>query len=200
MVKKSFATYLCIKVIYRSIIISGSSTYILGIEAIRKDKENNDLPNARKISQTIIGTDRHPSSKVSTFLTAFGQFLDHDLTKTPTFTTDFGGVLNCCKQVSFRVKSHHACIFKLLTYDLKTFHTFWKSFLGFPRLLFKPFRGFPGLSKFFQGFSRVFMAFWDFPRHFRSVQSFFFKAFQNSSRLFKAFQGFSRLFIAFRDF
>ena len=67
------------------------------IEEIRKDKNGNDLPNARRITRMLVTTDKKTSDKYSAYLTAFGQFIDHDLTQTPVFKGDNGEFLDCCK-------------------------------------------------------------------------------------------------------
>ena len=72
--------------------------HFLGIEEIRKDKQGKDLPNPRKITRMLVTSKKHPSSRISTFFAAFGQFVDHDLTKTPIFKGENPHeFLNCCK-------------------------------------------------------------------------------------------------------
>lgn len=67
------------------------------IEEIRKDKNGNDLPNARRITRMLVSTEKKTSKKYSAYLTAFGQFIDHDLTQTPVFKGSNGEFLDCCQ-------------------------------------------------------------------------------------------------------
>ena len=69
----------------------------LEIEEIRKDKDGNDLPNARRITRRLVSNEKKTSSTYSATLMAFGQFMDHDLTQTPVFRGNDGSFLNCCQ-------------------------------------------------------------------------------------------------------
>ena len=70
---------------------------IVEIEEIRKDKDGNDLPNARRITRRLVSNQKKTSSIHSALLMAFGQFMDHDLTQTPVFRGNDGSFLNCCQ-------------------------------------------------------------------------------------------------------
>ena len=67
------------------------------IGEIRRDREGQDLPNARMITRRIATSKKISSTRISAFLAAFGQFVDHDLAETPIFKAESGGQLNCCK-------------------------------------------------------------------------------------------------------
>lgn len=53
-----------------------------GIEAFRAAKSGNALPNARKVSFTIHDDTDDPSSVYTLLMMLFGQFTDHDLSRT----------------------------------------------------------------------------------------------------------------------
>ena len=67
------------------------------IGEIRRDGEGQDLPNARMITRRIATSKKISSARISAFLAAFGQFVDHDLAETPIFKSESGGQLDCCK-------------------------------------------------------------------------------------------------------
>lgn len=57
-------------------------------------KHGHPLPLARVLSRTVATDSSHPHSKMTTMFMQFGQFLDHDFTKTPV--TDHGTDITCC--------------------------------------------------------------------------------------------------------
>ncbi len=59
---------------------------ILGVSAIRVANSGRALPSARLISTTVVVNDTIPDPRVTLMAMQWGQFLDHDLTLTPTFT------------------------------------------------------------------------------------------------------------------
>ena len=74
------------------------NAYHDGIEEIRKEEFGKELRGPRNITLTLEKFSRKSvSSKISSAMTAFGQFVDHDLTKTPTFKAEDGGFLKCCE-------------------------------------------------------------------------------------------------------
>ena len=71
------------------------------------DREGKELPNARWISRLIVNPDDTLSTKYSSLLSAFGQFIDHDLMQTPLTKSNDGGFLNCSQcgiKVHFIIK------------------------------------------------------------------------------------------------
>ena len=79
----------------------------LGLKDLRMDREGKELPNARWISRLIVNPDDTLSTKYSSLLSAFGQFIDHDLMQTPLTKSNDGGFLNCSQcgiKVHFIIK------------------------------------------------------------------------------------------------
>ncbi|KAI9559965.1 hypothetical protein GHT06_013973 [Daphnia sinensis] len=56
------------------------------------------LPSPRLISTTIVLNDTVPDPSVTLLTMQWGQFLDHDLTLTPTFTKSDGSAYECCSK------------------------------------------------------------------------------------------------------
>nr|CAH0110196.1 unnamed protein product [Daphnia galeata] len=72
--------------IFSRLIINSNEGYSDGIGAIRVSKlTKSPLPSPRLISKTILVNDSVPNPAVSLLAMQWGQFLDHDLTSTPTF-------------------------------------------------------------------------------------------------------------------
>jgi len=83
--------------IFSRLIINSNEGYSDGIGAIRVSKlTKSPLPSPRLISKTILVNDSVPNPAVSLLAMQWGQFLDHDLTSTPTFKNAEGKEYTCC--------------------------------------------------------------------------------------------------------
>ncbi|XP_045119482.1 chorion peroxidase-like [Portunus trituberculatus] len=72
--------------------------YADGVSEPRRAKSGDELPNARKLSLALKEFPRHFSNCFSIFQMSFGQFIDHDLTATPTAKDQDGSALTCCNE------------------------------------------------------------------------------------------------------
>ena len=61
-----------------------------------------NLPSARTVSNTMVGTSARPSSKYTSLLMTLGQYIDHDMDHVPVMegTSDKG--IECCNGGSFK--------------------------------------------------------------------------------------------------
>ncbi|XP_046458190.1 chorion peroxidase-like [Daphnia pulex] len=72
--------------IFSRLIVNSNEGYGDGIGAIRTSKlTKNPLPSPRSISTAVLVNDSVPNPAVTLLAMQWGQFLDHDLTLTPTF-------------------------------------------------------------------------------------------------------------------
>ena len=68
-----------------------------GIWAPRKAVDGNDLPSARLVSTSLVGSVDRPKSDVTLLTMTLGQFIDHDLMLTPAFGFKNGSEgIECC--------------------------------------------------------------------------------------------------------
>lgn len=83
--------------IFSRLIANSNEGYDDGISTIRKSKlTKNPLPSARLVSSAVVYNDSVPNPAVTLLTMQWGQFLDHDLTSTPTFTKSDGTEFACC--------------------------------------------------------------------------------------------------------
>jgi len=67
-----------------------------GIESFRRSRSNGPLPNPRLVSTTVHKNEGHDAAQFTMMVMQWGQFVDHDLTNTPT-TRGFGdSTPSCC--------------------------------------------------------------------------------------------------------
>lgn len=75
----------------------GHNTFDDGVLAPRASSVTGEpLASARRISQTVIGNRSQAHTGLTLSVMQWGQFLDHDLTLTPTFLTSSGQLILCC--------------------------------------------------------------------------------------------------------
>ncbi|KAI2808591.1 hypothetical protein BLOT_006536 [Blomia tropicalis] len=85
--------------------------YADGINEPRRAKDGSELPNPRLLSLSIAPEANLENNKYSLLLMQFGQFVDHDLTRTGTTKTHNNEQINCCdeKVVANPRLRHPAC-------------------------------------------------------------------------------------------
>ncbi|XP_057379557.1 chorion peroxidase-like [Daphnia carinata] len=74
------------------------SNYADNVSKFRNSVYGNPLPSPRLISTTVMVNDTVPDPSVTLLTMQWGQFLDHDLTLTPTFTKSDGSAYQCCSR------------------------------------------------------------------------------------------------------
>ncbi|KAK2704787.1 hypothetical protein QYM36_016995 [Artemia franciscana] len=67
-----------------------------GIWSERRSKDGTKLPSARFVSASIASDAEVPRPELSVAIAHWGQFIDHDITLTPTFTLRNGSGIECC--------------------------------------------------------------------------------------------------------
>ncbi|XP_032794679.1 chorion peroxidase [Daphnia magna] len=72
--------------------------YADNVARFRVSVNGQPLPSPRLISTTIVLNDTVPDPSVTLLTMQWGQFLDHDLTLTPTFTKSDGSAVECCSR------------------------------------------------------------------------------------------------------
>ncbi|EFX68245.1 hypothetical protein DAPPUDRAFT_330268 [Daphnia pulex] len=83
--------------IFSRLIVNSNEGYGDGIGAIRTSKlTKNPLPSPCSISTAVLVNDSVPNPAVTLLAMQWGQFLDHDLTLTPTFKNNDGKEFACC--------------------------------------------------------------------------------------------------------
>ncbi|GAB6023030.1 hypothetical protein CHUAL_007124 [Chamberlinius hualienensis] len=86
------------------------STYLDGVSKPRKAVDNGELPSCRLISTTIIQSQNAEYPDINHLFMGFGQFVDHDLSLTPTTRGANGsGILCCPPQISAELR-HPECM------------------------------------------------------------------------------------------
>ena len=73
--------------------------YSDGIETFRRSRSNGPLPSPRLVSATIHRDVEHLTTQFTMMVMQWGQFLDHDLTSTPTTRGFNESILQCCSKV-----------------------------------------------------------------------------------------------------
>ena len=61
-----------------------------------------NLPSARTVSTTMVGTAPKPSSRFSALLMQFGQFIDHDIDHVPVLRGSSDNGIECCNGGFFK--------------------------------------------------------------------------------------------------
>ncbi|XP_050707515.1 chorion peroxidase-like [Eriocheir sinensis] len=69
-----------------------------GVSSPRLATDGSDLPNVRRVSLAHKNFSQRMSSCFSVFQMCFGQFIDHDLTATPTVKGQNGSPITCCDE------------------------------------------------------------------------------------------------------
>ncbi|XP_046656119.1 chorion peroxidase-like isoform X2 [Daphnia pulicaria] len=83
--------------IFNRLVSTPSEGYDDGVATIRRSKlTRSPLPSARLVSTTVLNNKSFSRLDVSLLTMQWGQFLDHDLTSTPTFTKSDGSAFLCC--------------------------------------------------------------------------------------------------------
>ncbi|XP_046656130.1 chorion peroxidase-like [Daphnia pulicaria] len=83
--------------IFNRLVFNPSEGYDDGVATIRRSKlTRSPLPSARLISTSVLNNNSFPRLDVSLLTMQWGQFLDHDLTSTPTFDKCDGSAFLCC--------------------------------------------------------------------------------------------------------
>ncbi|XP_059350851.1 chorion peroxidase-like [Daphnia carinata] len=72
------------------------SAYADGVRVPRRAKSGRELPSARLISTTVTRDVDAPSETDTTWVMQYGQFLDHDFTRTPEFRMANSSTIPCC--------------------------------------------------------------------------------------------------------
>ncbi|XP_046438483.1 peroxidase-like [Daphnia pulex] len=72
------------------------SAYADGVRTPRRAKNGGELPSARLVSTTVARDIDSPSQTDTTWVMQYGQFIDHDFTKTPEFKMANGSTIPCC--------------------------------------------------------------------------------------------------------
>ena len=61
-----------------------------------------NLPSARSVSNTMVGTSPRPSSRFTALLMTFGQYIDHDMDHVPVIESASHTGIECCNGGSFK--------------------------------------------------------------------------------------------------
>ena len=77
--------------------------YSDGIETFRRSRSNGPLPSPRLVSATIHRDVEHLTTQFTMMVMQWGQFLDHDLTSTPTTRGFNESILQCCSKAGGRL-------------------------------------------------------------------------------------------------
>ncbi|KAF7492476.1 Peroxidase, partial [Sarcoptes scabiei] len=85
--------------------------YADGINEPRRARDGSELPNARLVSLSIAQESQPQSSQYSLMLMQFGQFVDHDLSRTALTRTHDNNKISCCDENLIRDPRflHPAC-------------------------------------------------------------------------------------------
>ncbi|XP_032794680.2 peroxidase [Daphnia magna] len=78
--------------------LTSYNIYADNVSKFRTSVFGHPLPNPRFLSTSITVNDTVPDPSVTLLTMQWGQFLDHDLTLTPTFTRSDGTEFHCCSQ------------------------------------------------------------------------------------------------------
>ena len=81
--------------------------YSDGIETFRRSRSNGPLPSPRLVSATIHRDVEHLTTQFTMMVMQWGQFLDHDLTSTPTTRGFNESILQCCSKAGHHHHHHH---------------------------------------------------------------------------------------------
>jgi len=101
--------------------------YSDGIEQFRRSVSNGPLPNPRIISTMVHRDESHDTDQFTMFVMQWGQFVDHDLTSTPTTRGFNDTILKCCDKKGGHLKSdllHPDCA----PIDLPSFDSFYSRY------------------------------------------------------------------------
>ena len=84
--------------------------FFTGISAIRKSKNETELPNPRVISTVILKDIPTGTSTASSMLVLWGQFVNHDITLTAPSTSVNATAVPCCVDGKLLTSQHPECL------------------------------------------------------------------------------------------
>lgn len=86
--------------------------YADGISAPRRATDGSELPSARLVSNTLVKDANFPDNFNTAMIMAYGQFLDHDLTRTAITKGANNTPIACCRRAMIENPSlrHEACL------------------------------------------------------------------------------------------